>query len=71
MHHLIIFVKDEGINLMFMMITLHSIIDSHLLKLQQVYKVCVLVTLCLKPTNDEKATMGLKHINVKATQGNS
>jgi hypothetical protein len=28
------FVKDEGINLMFMVTTLHFIIDCHILKLQ-------------------------------------
>jgi hypothetical protein len=66
-------VKDEDINLMFMVITLHSILDCHLLKLQQVYKVCVFGHIMFKAyqyvTNDEKATMGLKHISVKATQG--
>jgi hypothetical protein len=31
------FVKDEGINLMFMVTTLHSIIDCHFLKLQWIY----------------------------------
>jgi hypothetical protein len=30
-------VKDEGINLMFMVTTLHSIIDCHILKLQWIY----------------------------------
>jgi hypothetical protein len=30
---MILFVKDEGINLMFMVTTLHSIIDCHFLEL--------------------------------------
>jgi hypothetical protein len=34
MHCMIAFVKDEGNNLMFMAITLRSIIDCHPLKLQ-------------------------------------
>jgi hypothetical protein len=38
MHRMIVFVKDEGNNLMSMATTLRSIVDCHLLKLQRVYE---------------------------------
>ncbi len=38
MHRMITFVKDEGNNLMSMVITLCSIVDCHFLKLQRVYE---------------------------------
>ncbi len=44
MHYVIVFVKDEGNNLMFMATSLHSIIDCHTLKLNGFMKVCVFTT---------------------------
>ncbi len=74
MHHMIAFVKDEGNNLMFMATTLHSIVDCCPLKLQQVYEGMCFGHIMSKAyqyvTNDEKVIVGLKQVNVKATQGN-
>ncbi len=74
MHCMITFMKDEGINLMSMVITLRSIVDCHLLKLQWVYKgTCfghIMFKACQYATNDEKVTTGLKQVNVKVAQGN-
>ncbi len=74
MHQMITFVKDEGSNLMFMATTLCSIVDYRPLKLQRVYEgTCfghIMSKACQYATNDEKVTIGLKQINVKATQGN-
>ncbi len=74
MHRMIAFVKDEGNNLMSMVTTLCSIVDCHLLKLQQVYEgMCfghIMSKTCQYATNDEKVTTSLKRVNVKATQRN-
>ncbi len=73
-HCMIIFVKDEGINLMFMATTMCSIIDCHYLKLQRVYEgMClghIMFKACQYAINDEKVIVGLKQVDVKATQGN-
>jgi len=74
MHHVITFVKDENNILMFMAITLHSIIDYHLFKSQWIYEGTYYGHIMSKAyqyaTNDEKVIASLKHVNVKATQGN-
>ncbi len=74
MHRMITFVKDEGNNLMSMATTLCSIVDCHLLKLQRVCEgMCfghIMFKTCQYVTNDEKVIIGLKQVNVKATQGN-
>ncbi len=48
MHYVITFVKDESNNLMSMATSLHSIIDCHTLKLQQVYEGMCFHHICLK-----------------------
>jgi hypothetical protein len=74
MHHMIAFVKDEGNNSMSMAIALCSILDSCPLKLQWDYEgMCfrhIMSKACHYATNDEKVTIGLKQVNVKATQRN-
>ncbi len=71
---MIAFVKDEGINLMFMVIALCSIVDYRLLKFQHVYKgMCfghIMSKACQYVTNDEKVITSLKQVSVKAAQGN-
>jgi hypothetical protein len=51
MHHMIAFVKDEGNNFMYMATTLCSIVDYHLLKLQQVYEGTCFGHIMFKATN--------------------
>ncbi len=74
MHCMITFVKDEGINLMFMTTTLCSIVDCHHLKLQRVYEGMCFGHIMSKAyqyaTNDEKVIVGLKQVNVKVAQRN-
>jgi hypothetical protein len=74
MHNVITIVKDEKNNLMFMAKALHSIIDYHIFKIQWIYEgTCFGHTMSKAyryATNDEKVITSLKHVNVKATQGN-
>jgi len=74
MHRMIAFVKDEGSNLMSMAIALHSIFYCRPLKLQWDYEgTCfghIMSKACHYATNNEKVTIGQKHVSVKATQRN-
>jgi len=74
MHRVITLVKDESNNLMFMAIALHSIIGYHLFKIEWIYESTCFGHIMSKAyqyaTNDEKVIASLKHVNVKATQGN-
>lgn len=66
MYHMIAFMKDEGVNMMSMVTTLGSIVDCHLLKLQQVYEsACFVFKAYYCDINYEKVTIGLKHVNLK------
>jgi hypothetical protein len=65
----VVFVKNEGTNLIFITITLCSIVDYHPLKLQQVYEgTCfghVMFKTCLQyATNDDKVATRLKHVRM-------
>jgi hypothetical protein len=74
MHCMIVFVKDEGNNLMFIATTLRSIVDCRLLKLQWVYEGTCFGHIMSKAykyvINDEKVTKGLKQVNVNVAQRN-
>lgn len=71
-HHVIAFVKDEGINLGTMVVALRSIINYDPLKLSQVYEgACfghVMFKMCQCVTNDDKVVVGLILVNVKDVQ---
>ncbi len=74
MHCMIVFVKDEGCNLMSMATTLSSIVDYRPSKLQWVYEGTCFGHIMSKAykyvINDEKVTKGLKQVSVKAAQKN-
>jgi hypothetical protein len=66
LHWAITFVKDEGINLVAMVVVLHSIIDCELLKIHRVYEGTffglVMFKACEYATNDDKVFVGLEHV---------
>ncbi len=71
---MIAFVKYEGKNLTYMMTELHSIIDYHMLKFQNIYEsICfnhIMSKACYYVTIDEHETIGLKVVNLKIIQCN-
>jgi len=73
MHHEDAFVNDEGNNLTFMAISIHSIFYCQPLKLQQIYEgSCfghVMSKACRYATNGDKV-LGLKPVSVKNAQTN-
>ncbi len=71
MHCMVVFMKDEGTNLICMATTLCFIVDCHPLKLQQVYEgTCfghvMSETFLQYATNDAKVAIRLKHISLKS-----
>ncbi len=69
LHQMIVFVKDEGINLTIIIAILHSIIDYEPLKILKVYEGTCFRHAMSKAyqyaTNDNKIYVGLEHVNVK------
>lgn len=73
MHHVIVFVKDESNNLMFMATTLRSTISYHPLKFQWFYEgMCFdhIKLICMLQMIRRYVIASLKHVIVKAAQGN-
>jgi hypothetical protein len=74
MHCVIAFVKYEGKNSTYMVIKLHSIVDYHMLKLQNIYESIFFSHIVSKAryyvTIDENETIGLKDVNLKIIQYN-
>jgi hypothetical protein len=74
MHCVIAFVKYEGNNLTCMVTKLHSIVDYHMLKLQNIYEsICfnhIIFKACYYVRIDENETIGLKNVNLKIIQCN-
>jgi hypothetical protein len=69
LNHVFAFVKDDDINLMIMVIILHSIIDCEPLKIFKVYEGACFGHVMLKAyqytTNDNKIFVGLRNITLK------
>ncbi len=69
LHWAIIFVQDEGTNLVAMVATLHSIFDCEPMKIFRVYEGTCFGHVMSKAyqyvTNDDNFFVGLEHVNVK------
>lgn len=67
MHCVVVFVKDESKNLIFMVVALHFIFYCHPLKLQWIYEAIyfghVMSKVCQYATNDDKVVVGLVSAN--------